>query len=87
MSQQPTRTKQIGKVMCAWCAADLGEKEGVKEVSHGICGVCKESERRALRCERKEVPAGVLDEETLAIVNHLTADRPPLKIITGGGGL
>ncbi len=32
--------KQVGKVKCAWCGADLGEKEGVEGISHGICPSC-----------------------------------------------
>jgi hypothetical protein len=33
-------TKETGKVKCAWCGADLGEKEGVEGISHGICPSC-----------------------------------------------
>jgi hypothetical protein len=31
------------KVICAWCRADLGEKEPLEghETSHGICKDCK----------------------------------------------
>lgn len=33
-----------GKVVCAWCKKEMGEKEGLKEgeVSHGICENCRE---------------------------------------------
>lgn len=33
-----------GRVVCAWCKEETGEKEGLKEgeVSHGICSSCRE---------------------------------------------
>lgn len=36
------RRRQEMMIVCAWCAKELGEKdgEGVKGVSHGVCEEC-----------------------------------------------
>lgn len=44
MSKQegfPSEGRKVGKVICAWCDKDLGEKEGVIGTSHGICSECR----------------------------------------------
>ena len=43
--EKPEQEKsQKGRVICAWCKKELGEKEGLKEgeVSHGMCQDCRE---------------------------------------------
>jgi uncharacterized Zn finger protein (UPF0148 family) len=47
-------TRHTGKVICAWCGAELGEKEGVNSVSHGICEPCKERQTEALVAQMRE---------------------------------
>lgn len=37
-------------VICAWCKADMGEKEG-EGVSHGICQECYDKEITKLKPE------------------------------------
>ena len=36
------------KIQCAWCGADLGEKEplGDTSITHGMCSRCRETERQ-----------------------------------------
>lgn len=43
--EKPEQEKpQKGRVVCAWCKKELGEKEGLKEgeISHGICPDCRD---------------------------------------------
>lgn len=43
--KKPEQEKlQKGRVICAWCKKELGEKEVLKEgeISHGICQECRE---------------------------------------------
>lgn len=43
--EKPEQEKPAkGKVVCAWCQKEMGEKEGLKEgeKSHGICENCRE---------------------------------------------
>jgi hypothetical protein len=40
-----------GKVICSWCGADLGEKERIEGISHGICPACAAWVLGTLACE------------------------------------
>ena len=38
----PLEVRRVGKVICAWCDKELGEKEDLGGDSHGLCLECKE---------------------------------------------
>jgi hypothetical protein len=40
-----------GKVICSWCGVDLGEKERIEDISHGICPACAAWVLATLACE------------------------------------
>ena len=50
------------KIVCAWCAKELGEKDGgdVDDVSHGICEECLHKQLEALERLKK---GGEIDEQ------------------------
>ena len=56
-----TEQMTILKVVCAWCGADMGEKdgEGEKGLSHGMCDKCYAKERLAdfllQQCEERQL--------------------------------
>jgi len=35
-----TRRRHRAKVICGWCGKVMGEKEGVREPTHGVCRDC-----------------------------------------------
>lgn len=43
------------KRICAWCKAELGEKEGEKVLSHGICPECLKWAREETRIYKEQV--------------------------------
>lgn len=51
------------KIVCAWCNADLGDKEPLEDtkVSHGICLTCMEVEINCLRSSMAERQLGKLE--------------------------
>ena len=57
MTEQMTRLK----VVCAWCGADMGEKDGEGEegISHGMCDKCYAKEMLAdfllQQCEERQL--------------------------------
>lgn len=49
------------KIVCGWCGADMGEKEGPDKVTHGICkGCAREVEAR----ERVDAKTGGITDRT-----------------------
>jgi len=45
------------KVICAWCGASLGDKEGKTEMSQGICESCYQKELEKLKKKKlEEIP-------------------------------
>ncbi len=51
------------KIICAWCQADMGEKEPLEDtqISHSICPSCMEVEIQCLRSSMAERQLGKLE--------------------------
>lgn len=78
----PSEIKKVGKVICAWCDKDLGEKEGVVGTSHGICSECHSFAReKEIKKEVSRESWQAAIEITELIANPYLAKNKILKLL------